>query len=637
MISKSVIDEILSISNSNIVEIIGEFIQLKKIGNNYKGLSPFSNEKNPSFIVSPIKKIWKDFSSGKGGNIITFLIEYKNFTYIESLFWLANKYNIIIQNNIYHKKIINNKTIDDIYSLQELAKNFFIQELHKTKEGQINGKLYLINKRGFNTKIINYFELGYSSNYYNKFTNYALNKGYNSIILNESGLSFIKDNNLFDRFRNRIIFPIKNIYGKVIGFGSRYTELYSNKYKYINSPESKIFCKSKNLYGIYQAKKYIIQKNFCYLVEGYIDVISLYQYGIKNVVASLGTSLTKEQIILIKKLTSNIIILYDGDKAGINATIKAINLILENEINFKIVLLHNNEDPDTFIKKNNIIYFKNFIKKNSKNFITFQIDLFSNIIKNNIFKKEKLIRHFIKSISKISNNIIRELYIQELSNKMHINISIIYNELYKITKKNKNYLINKNKNIINYNNKSIINPLLLAEETILNFIIFYGNKIIIKKKYNKFNYLFLCKTSIIDEIINEFKMNNLYFSLSFYQNIFNKICKEYKKNNFNYKKLFLNFFKLKNNKLLNNILLNNYHLAKWEIKKIHVSSKYNNLLEHLNEILLRHKSHYISYIINKLIEKVKINKQNINTNILNKVIKLTNLKIKINKNLNRYV
>lgn len=638
MISKECIQDILL--KSDIVEVISNFINLKKIGSNYRGLSPFSNESTPSLMVSPLKKIWKDFSSGKGGNVITFLMEYENISYPESLIWLANKYNISI---IEYKKNKQNNSFflsekDIIYKIQDFGKNFFIKKINIINN---LGKIYLEGRNICNDSIKK-FEIGYANNNWNEFTTYALNKGFKLKILENSGLSIIKNNKNIDRFRNCIIFPIKNIFGKTLGFGSRFISL-DHKFKYLNSPDSIIYKKGKNLYGIYESKKYIVKKNFCYLVEGYIDVISLHQIGIKNVVAILGTSITNDQILLIKKFTKNIIILYDGDQAGIKAAIKSIDLLLNNNLNIKIVTFNNSEDPDSFIQKNNIFKFKQFIKNNIKNFIKFKINIYLNNNKNDIQKKKKLIKSIIKSISIIKNNIDRELYIQETSRLINININSLYQELYYELNKKK-YIIN-NKNIFNHNyivntdkkiNKENINPILIAEKMIIKFILLYGDKIItINKEYyynfhkkNIKNY----KTTILEEIIKQFEVNNFHFSKFFYQKIFNYIKISFKSNIYNNINSILENFKNNNNFKKNNL----HNLANWKLKKINVSSKEERLVEHFKEIILRYKSHYISNIINNLILRSKKDNKN-NEKIIDRIIYLTKIKVEINKKLHRYV
>ena len=345
MISKDTIDKVFEFSR--VEEVISDFIALKKTGANFKGLSPFTNEKTPSFIVSPSKQIWKDFSSGKGGNVIAFLMEHEQFNYPESIRYLANKYNIeIIETAESTENVEERNERESLFIINSYALSYF-EEIY-SKNDRI--KKYLID-RGLSESTIQNFSLGYSNDSQNEFYKSASNKGYSDNFLEETGLVLSTADKKIDRFRGRIIFPIKSIAGRIVGFGGRIVDSTKKIAKYINSPESKIYNKSKTLYGIYESKQFIVRDDVCLLVEGYMDVIQLHEHGIKNVLASSGTSLTKDQIILIKRLTSNIIILFDGDQAGLSASLRSIDMILEEGLNVKICSFPDGEDPDSFVKK----------------------------------------------------------------------------------------------------------------------------------------------------------------------------------------------------------------------------------------------------------------------------------------------
>ncbi|WP_185877080.1 DNA primase [Blattabacterium cuenoti] len=621
MISKETINKILSVSC--IEDIIGNFIELKKSGVNYRGLSPFSNEKTPSFIVSPKKKIWKDFSSGKGGNIITFLMEHEHFTYVESLFYLAKRYSIKINYNSSIKKIfkINHEEHEKLYTIQDYAKRFFINQLFFTREGMKNGLNYLIKKRGFNIKVIHRFELGYASFSWGSFTKKALEKGFKIRDLKKSGLTIYKkySNNFFDCFRKRVMFPIHNLSGKVIGFGGRNIEFsISTKYKYINSSESDLFQKSKILYGLFQAKRNILKEDLCYLVEGYTDVISLHQSGIKNVVSSSGISLTVEQILLIKKFTKNIVLFYDGDSSGIKASLKGINLILEQDMNLRILFISDGEDPDSISKKYSISQLKNFIAKRSYNFISFKEKIYSKLYKNDPIKKSYFILNILNSISKISNLLQRELYLQEASNILDIRQEILIHELEKINKRNKLKIISfqrTKKSVIE--NKKIQNPLFIIEEKLIQLILNHGNKIIKKEKHN---------TTVFKEILHVFKHWNIRFSLNKNQEIFDGICSQKNENKTDY--------------LLSNNKKNIYSLSKlskWDKKGIKVTDPEDKMNQYIIDLLLRYKSLYISKLIRKEISNYRLNKNNDREYFLKKIIYLTNIKNKLYKKLHRNV
>lgn len=634
MVSEETINDIFSISR--VEEVVGNFIDLKKSGSNYKGLSPFSNERTPSLIVSPSKQIWKDFSSGKGGNVISFIMEYEKFTYPEALRWLADKYNIVF-------KEINKKTnntlniVESIYIIQNFAKNFFINQLYNEKKHE--NIIFYLKNRGVTSDSIKKFEIGYAPENKFIFTNIALKKGFKIKNLEKSGLTIIKKNINIDRFNNRIIFPIKNISGKILGFGGRLiTNTISNNPKYINSKENKFFHKRKNLYGLYESKQYISKENFCYLVEGYIDVISLYQKDIKNVISCLGTSLSIDQIKIIKRFTYNIILLYDGDESGIKASLRNVDLILLENMNVNIALLPNREDPDSISKKYSNEELIKFIKLNTINFVKFKYYLYNIKLFNILNEKLDTINSIISSISIIKNNIKRQLYIYKLSSLFKINEKYIYYELFNIDNKKNNW---KNKKLI-YDKTSIIdninlynNPLIIAEEKIIQLILIYGDKKI--KVKNNYNEEKLYKTTIIEEILYQFDYDNLKFSCFLYQKIFNEVRLGLKNGEFRTSEFFIKSLNEYDVKTISSLIIDPYYLAKWSKKNIHVYSKEEKLSEYLKEVLLRYKIHYISSIIKKYLFKIKNNTLSNNINIRNKIMKLTELKIKINKNLNRYV
>ncbi|HTD42244.1 MAG TPA: DNA primase, partial [Mucilaginibacter sp.] len=374
MITKTTIDRIMEAID--IVEVVGEFVQLKKRGANYVGLSPFSNERTPSFTVSPAKGIFKDFSSGKGGSAVTFLMELEKFTYPEALKWLANKYSIEVEETVeaFENKEEENHR-ESLMIVSAYAAKFFHESLLESDEGQSIGLSYF-KERGFSNDTIKKFELGYSPDQWEAFSAKAIKEGYQEEFLVESGLSVKRDNGtLYDRYRGRVMFPIHGFTGRVIAFGGRTLKTDKNVPKYVNSPESEIYHKSNVLYGLYFAKKAIRDEDNCYLVEGYADVLSVHQAGIENVVASSGTSLTVEQIRTLSKLTQNITILYDGDSAGIKAAIRGLDIVIEQGLNVNVVLFPDGHDPDSYVRSVGTNAFKTYIDKNSKDFIDFKTDI----------------------------------------------------------------------------------------------------------------------------------------------------------------------------------------------------------------------------------------------------------------------
>lgn len=432
MISKSTIDTVFE--TARVEEVIGDFVQLKRAGSNFKGLSPFSDERSPSFMVSPVKQIWKDFSSGKGGNAVAFLMEHEHFTYPEAIRYLAKKYNIEIEETEQTaEEKANTDVRESMYLVSEFAQKYFHETLLNSEEGKAIGHSYF-KERGFTNETIKKFGLGYSPEIWDAFSKEALGKGYKLEFLESTGLTINKER-LIDRFRGRVMFPIHSMSGRVLGFGGRILGNDKKVAKYLNSPESEIYHKSKVLYGIFMAKQAIAKQNNCYLVEGYTDVIQFHQAGIENVVASSGTALTPDQIRLINRLTKNITVLFDGDAAGLRASIRGIDLILEEGMNVKVCTFPDGEDPDSFAKKNSYEALIEYLEINAKDFIQFKANLLMGEAKNDPVKKADLIRDMVTSISKIKDRIQREIYIQETSRIMDISEQVLLNTLAQLVQK----------------------------------------------------------------------------------------------------------------------------------------------------------------------------------------------------------
>lgn len=441
MIPKETIDEIFQ--TARVEEVIGDFVQLKKTGSNYKGKSPFVDERTPSFIVSPAKQIWKCFSSGKGGNVISFLMEAEHFSYVESLRWLANKYNVEIKEARERtpEEVASYTTRENLSLINEFARDHFHTNLLTNPTGKAIGLSYFI-ERGFRQDIIEKFQLGYSLDESNGFTNAALEKNYKLEYLEKTGLTKVKDDRTFDFFRGRVMFPIHSIAGKVLGFGGRTLKSDKNVAKYFNSPESELYNKSAILYGLYFAKNAIIKYDNCFLVEGYTDVISMYQAGVENVVASSGTSLTSDQIKLIKRYTENITILYDGDSAGIKASFRGIDMILSEGMNVKVVLFPDGNDPDSFAKKSTTEELKEYIDSYAKDFIVFKSDVLLKDAGSDPNKKAQLINEIVDSVAVIEDAIKRQVYSKECASIFSIDEQLILQE---VNKSRKKYLEGKEK------------------------------------------------------------------------------------------------------------------------------------------------------------------------------------------------
>ena len=433
MISRSTIDRVFE--TARVEEVIGEFVQLKKAGSNFKGLSPFVDEKSPSFMVSPVKQIWKDFSTGKGGNAISFLMEHEHYTYPEAIKWLAKKYNIEIEEteqSSEEKAQMNER--ESMFLVSTYAKDYFHDIMLNSNKGKAIGLSYF-KERGFRDDIIKTFELGYCLDEWDAFTKAALAKGYDLKYLASTGLTIVKENRQFDRFKGRVLFPIHSMSGRILGFGGRILTADKKAAKYLNSPESDIYYKSKILYGLFQAKKEIAKQDNCYLVEGYTDVISFHQSGIENVVASSGTALTSDQIRLVNRLTKNITVLFDGDAAGIRASIRGIDLILEQGMNVKVVQFPDGEDPDSFAKSHSNEDLKKYLEDSAQDFINFKVSLLLKDSNNDPIKKAGVIRDIVMSISKIPDGIQREVYVQECARIMDISERVLFSELAQIIAK----------------------------------------------------------------------------------------------------------------------------------------------------------------------------------------------------------
>ena len=430
MIDRATIERILDAAQ--IVDVVQEFVPLKKRGVNYLGLCPFHNEKTPSFTVSPSKEIFKCFGCGKVGNSVNFVMEHEHLTYPEALKYLAKKYHIeVIEKELSAEEIEKQNERESLLVVTAYAARQFTENLFQTDEGISVGLTYF-KERGFRQNILKKFEVGYSFERRDAFSKKALEDGYKQDFLTKTGLTIQHEDRIFDRFSGRVMFPIHSLSGQVLGFGGRILKPDPKNAKYLNSPESEIYHKSRILYGIYQARKAITQEDRCYLVEGYTDVMSLHEASIENVVASSGTSLTQEQVRLIKRFTQNITILYDGDAAGIKASIRGIDLVLEEGMNVKIVLLPDGEDPDSYSKKVSNEEFIKYLKEKETDFIRFKTQLLLSEANNDPVRKANLIRDIVKSIAVIPETITRTVYMKECSVVLEISESVLYHEVNKL-------------------------------------------------------------------------------------------------------------------------------------------------------------------------------------------------------------
>ena len=643
MISKDTIDKVFEFSR--VEEVISDFIALKKTGANFKGLSPFTNEKTPSFIVSPSKQIWKDFSSGKGGNVIAFLMEHEQFNYPESIRYLANKYNIeIIETAESAENVEERNERESLFIINSYALSYF-EEIY-SKNDRI--KKYLID-RGLSESTIQNFSLGYSNDSKNEFYKSASNKGYSDNFLEETGLVLSTADKKIDRFRGRIIFPIKSIAGRIVGFGGRIVDSTKKIAKYINSPESKIYNKSKTLYGIYESKQFIVRDDVCLLVEGYMDVIQLHEHGIKNVLASSGTSLTKDQIILIKRLTSNIIILFDGDQAGLSASLRSIDMILEEGLNVKICSFPDGEDPDSFVKKNKKDFMLDYIKKESKDFIDFKLDINSDF-HNDEDKKVALIKNILKSISLIPDSLKQEIYIKKLSSILEIDEASLFRsfaniENSKSLKKSSRKLYEKKiVKVQSSKNEYTSSYIYQLERQIISILLKYGaeeilfedtrlskdenGKVLETKKE--------IRSKVFEKIYLDLQQDEIEFTHSPFKDIYNKLINGFHNGTTLSIENFINDLDSSSSKIVSDILINDekYQLHDWERKNIYVKKIGSELSQLVNETILNMRRFLID---KKIIELQEFQKEDNKKDILEQVMSYYKLKKVLSAKLNRVV
>ena len=643
MISKDTIDKVFEFSR--VEEVISDFIALKKSGANYKGLSPFTNEKTPSFVVSPSKQIWKDFSSGKGGNVIAFLMEHEQFNYPESIRYLANKYNIEIIETVESSENIEERNErESLFIINNFASSFFQDKLLENKE--INK--YLLD-RGLSSNTIKNFNLGYSIDSQNDFYKKAKKNGYSDEYLKETGLVIASDNKKIDRFRGRIIFPIKSIAGRVLGFGGRIIDSNKKIAKYINSPESKIYNKSKILYGIYESKQFIVKDDTCLLVEGYMDVIQLHEHGIKNVLASSGTSLTKDQIILIKRLTSNIIVLFDGDQAGLSASLRSIDMILEEGLNVKICSFPEGDDPDSFVRKNSKEKMLEFINNDSKDFVDFKLSI-NEDFKVDEDKKVSVIRNILKSISLIPDTLKQEIYIKKLSAVLKIDESSLFRSFSNIgiskslNRSSKNLYNSKISKVKVSNTSHTSSYIYQLERQIISILLKYGieeiqfEDIILNKDEDgklvemKQN----IRSKVFEKIYLDLQQDEIEFTHSPFKNIYKKLIDSFNNQETVSIDNFINDLDSNSSKIVSDILINDekYQLHDWERKNIYVKKIGSELSQLVNETILNMRRYLIDKKINELQESKKYEDKG---DVLEEVMSYYKLKKMLSAKLNRVV
>lgn len=618
MITKETIDKVYEAAR--VEEVIGDFVQLKRAGSNFKGLSPFSDERSPSFMVSPAKGIWKDFSSGKGGNAIAFLMEHSQFTYPEAIRFLAKKYNIEVEETELSEedKVVANEK-ESLFLVSEFASKYFQDMLLNSEEGKAIALSYF-KERGFTNDTIKKFSLGYSPNQWDALTKEAIGKGYKLEFLEKTGLTIVGEDKQFDRFKGRVMFPIQSMSGRVLGFGGRILTNDKKAAKYLNSPESDLYHKSKVLYGIFHAKQAIAKQDNCYLVEGYTDVIQMHQAGIENVVSSSGTALTPDQIRLINRLTKNVTVLFDGDAAGLRASIRGIDLILEEGMNVRVCTFPDGEDPDSFAKKTPLQDLIQYFEDNAMDFIQFKASLLMKDAKNDPIKKADLIRDMVASISKIPDRIKREVYIKETSRIMDISEDVLFNTLAQLVKKDISDLgkklkeeqtafeVVKNENPIVAANVDIQYEL---EHKIIEILLIYGN---VEDEFEDV----LLKANEKGEMVEVKEMNRykvfqrIFLSLQedetelanpLFKSIYDDLITYFNQNETFELEKYLSQLPPELSQEVTSILMNDEReaLHNWEAKNIFVKAKDKTISQYVSETILTLRW----FLVNKIIDELK--------------------------------
>lgn len=656
MISKSTIDQVYE--SARIEEVIGDFVQLKKSGSNFKALSPFTDERTPSFMVSPVKQIWKDFSSGKGGNVVAFLMEHEHFSYPEAIRYLARKYGIEIEETVQtdeQKELADEK--ESLFIASTYAQEIFEENLWESDAGKAIGLTYF-KERGFTPETIKKFSLGYSLDEWEAFTTRALKDGYKQDVLVKTGLSIHREKTssqeakTFDRFKGRVMFPIHSMSGRVLGFGGRILGQEKKAAKYMNSPESPIYHKSKVLYGIYHAKQAIAKEDNCYLVEGYTDVIQMHQLGIENVVASSGTALTPEQIRLIRRLTTQVIVLFDGDAAGLRASLRGIDLILEQGMNVKVCAFPEGEDPDSFARTNNLEEVHLYLEENSKDFIQFKTSLLIAEGGSDPIKRANTVRDIVGSIARIPDRIKREIYVQECSRIMGVSEEVLFNTLAQISSKNRqDQAKSARKQAEAF---QVIKPPEQAaakvdtqyelERKIIEMLLLYGNEQEAFEDYvykeNEEGELVLereqVEAKVYEKIYLDLQEDEIELTHELFRMIYYKLMEEMNEREDFTINTFMNQLDQDLISEVSSILMEDekYALHQWERKNIYPKEKAQSVSQLVSETILTLRC----YLIKKRIESLQLGTENIegdHQEALEEIIRYLELNKLLNTKLNR--
>ncbi len=637
-IPQEIIEQIFT--TSRIEEVIGEFVQLKKSGSNLKGLSPFNNEKTPSFMVSPAKQIFKCFSSGKGGNAVTFLMELEQMSYPDALRWLAKKYNIEIPEARPQtaEEIEAGNMREAVYLITEVASKFYKEQMLETDEGKAIGLSYF-RERGFNDETIAKFHLGYSPEKSTAFADYAIANQYSEKALQESGISMKNDRGWYDRFRGRVMFPIHSVSGRVLGFGGRILNNNAKAAKYLNSPENPIYHKSKVLYGLYQAKQEIVKRDEAFLVEGYTDVLSFYQNGVRNVVSSSGTALTEGQIGMLKRYTPNITLLFDGDAAGLRASFRGLDMMLEQGVNVRVVSFPEGEDPDSFAKQRSNEELEQFLKSSKKDFISFKTSVLKEEVAGDPLKFAEMVRDVVSSISKVPDQIGREVFIKEAAHILEIDPTALYEELGRLQGVQQRQ---QKKQQAQAPPMEVVQPREAGmvkihgyeqEERLIHLLISKGTEAMLDADLDEDEVI---PVSIANWIVDEIEEDHIEFATPIFSKIYNMLADEVEAERIPDTSWWVRQEDPEIIKVVTEALTEKYTLANWKAKEIYLPDEKNTIFPLVNETTLRMKYVHVERKLNALKEYLTMENADYNYYLV-QFQKWNNARQLINEQLNRVV
>ena len=640
MIPKETID--LIFETARIDEVVGDFVHLKKRGVNMLGNCPFHDEKTPSFTVSPAKGIYKCFGCGKGGNSVNFVMDHEHFSYPEALKFLASKYNIYIEEQERtpeQEEAANDR--ESMYIVSNIANEYFQNQLFNGDEGRAIGLSYF-KERGFREDTLKKFQLGYSPEKSDAFSAHALKEGYKLEFLEKTGLTIPKESRNYDRFRGRVMFPIHSLSGRILGFGGRILKSNVKAAKYLNSPESEIYSKSKVLYGMFQAKNSIVKKDRCLLVEGYTDVVSMHQSGIENVVASSGTSLTVDQIKLVKRFTNNITLLFDGDAAGLKAALRGVNLILQEGLNVKVVTFPDGEDPDSYAKKVSSEELENYIDEQAKDFIEFKCSLLLAEAKEDPIKRAELIKDIAATIALIPDTISRTVYAQSSSTILGIDEQLIFSSIEQSRSGKAHSAKNESMQVVftgaKKNTIAADLSLSLEEITLIRLLVIYGTSPLNFEYENEAGEEEVTTVSTAEYILSELSEDSIEFS----NTVYNKIYYEFITHVNEHETILDDKFFVRHqdpeiSQAVSELLSDKHLLSDWSKKEIFVPTETDKLKELVTEAVIRLKSKQVKIKISDMLKQMKDNTvpEGDRLNFLHNFQQLNDLSMHIDKELGR--